>query len=343
MNRSILKGEVLVLKKLWLGIFIALMVIPAMAVNVRGEGISLKPRWEEGKTYRYRQEVTETTVQELPEMMTGGTYTTTSEYIYSYLVKKVEQDGSMLVTVNFERIRTVQTGPEETSRFDSSDIFGDVSLLHLPLAILTSQPVILKLGPAGSVRVVEGYEEAVKALIKLMDFSTYPKGTKKFLQKHCLDMIGDAALQEMFADNYTPEGLVEVGDAWSARQVFTKGFPYIAEIVFTLKNRENGLVKLEKQAALAPNPKVSAPLVLDKLELTYFFDGTETGLLEILESDGNLWYSRTTQAIQGEIVATKGPKGFKGRSWPFQSRSVTVVQFLPEALADIDGEGGQSI
>lgn len=343
MNRPIFKGEVLLLKKVWLGMLIALMLIPAVAMNARAEGISLKLRWQEGKTYRYRQEVTETTVQELPEMMMKGTYTTTSEYIYSYLVKGLEADGSALVAVNFESIRTVQAGPEETTQYDSNDIFGDISLLHLPLAILTSQPVVLKLGPTGTVNVVEGYEEAIKALLKLVDFSIYPKGTKKFLQKHCLDMIGDEALQEMFEDDYTPDGPVRVGDSWPTRQVFSKGFPYIAEIVFTLKASEKGIATLEKKAILEPNLKAPAPLVVDKLEMRYFFSGTEEGLMEILESDGNLWYSRTTQEMNGQIVATKGPKGFKGRSWPFHSSSVTVIQFLPEELSGIDGQEGQSI
>jgi Family of unknown function (DUF6263) len=203
---------------------------------------------------------------------------------------------------------------------------------QMPLVIMTLHGFEINVNRKGKLKIIQGYEDYYKSLLKNMDYTTLPKGSKKFLKKYVSDSIGNQALIEMLQDEVKPDNPVGIGESWQKTSVFTKSLPLISNSTLTLKDCSQGIFTIEKTSKIYSNLNVPPSIVFNNYALRYEFTGEDRGTVLLSDEDGILIRSEINRQLSGEFKAVKGPKDFKNKSWPFTLRATTITEYLHEGI-----------
>ncbi len=320
------------MKKYLFGLLLVLVMTSFVFAEENSEKIEMKGSFTEGATYRFHQVYTETITQDIPDQTRCGTINTNIDSIYSCKVKKAFRNKAYLIEFYTESIKRTQSGPDGVRSYDSSDVFGNVTFLDVPLAILSANSFEMKLDSNGKCKVIKGYEHIIKDYIKSIDFSSLPKGTKGFLKSYLNKSIGNKALEEMFQNDIFPKKPVAINDSWENQKVSTSNIPYISNSIFTLKDRRNNILTIDIKSGIQANLKAPSPVIFNNYEMKYDFIGEETGTIELFETDGIILRYQVNSKLIGELVAVKGPNDFKDKKWPFNLESEIIIEYMPEGL-----------
>lgn len=283
---------------------------PAAAQEAR----LLRYNLQEGQTFR----MVTTTESESSQTFQGMDQTTKQTMVQGTRMEvvSVDADGAARLRYTTESVRVSMETPMGLLEYDSSQPDAVVPQALRPIALTQGAVYLMTMDPDGSVRDVTGGEDMLDRLLDGMDFP--PGMTKEGLREELEARFGDEAMATSFGQNLSgyPVDPVAVGASWT-RTARTPGFPLAMESVTTLTGRSGGTVTLATQATLSSD----SASVLEMGGMTQRFDvtGTSSGTMEIEESTGMHFRSRSEMTMTGTVTISMG-----GRDMPIPMTTRTV-------------------
>ncbi len=121
------------------------------------------------------------------------------------------------------------------------------------------------------------------------------------IRKMMREMVSNDTMQEQMERGFPsyPGRPVKVGESWNRTLTILKQFPMIVAETWTLRERADGVVKLDFRGTISPNPN-APPLEFMGIQMTMTLSGEMSGTAEIHEATGWPKSGTTTVSFTGE-------------------------------------------
>ena len=181
--------------------------------------VSIRYRWTQGETLRYRmtQQGT-TTMSGLPGGMGDVTIDQTIIQVFRTVAQEVAADGTTTLQQVVESVKMNMTSPMGALTFDSASpaTGGDPmsQILSSTMGSMIGVPLTVVLSPTGAVLKVEGLSGAIDKML-----SNLPPGAAGAAGANALKQsFGDDAVRSMMAQSFAqlPDRPLQVGESWNS-------------------------------------------------------------------------------------------------------------------------------
>jgi hypothetical protein len=231
--------------------------------------VSIRYRWTQGETLRYRmtQQGT-TTMSGLPGGMGDVTIDQTIIQVFRTVAQEVAADGTTTLQQVVESVKMKLTSPMGALTFDSAspDTGGDPmsQILSSTMGSMIGVPLTVVLSPTGAVLKVEGLSGAIEKML-----SNLPPGAAGAAGANALKQsFGDDAVRSMMAQSFAqlPDRPLQVGESWNSTVSVSN--PIMGGITMTaaatLKAIEGSagdrLARIATQLTIQQDPGAPAPV-----------------------------------------------------------------------------------
>lgn len=302
-----------------------LVVVVTVGLAVRfaeaAEKIQYRLKLEEGKKYYVRL------------IMEGNTFYTImgreqpkEEAIgfgYNFDVNEVDENGNAWVKCTFDWVKLRHKSPGREVVYDSTQLFSPVAPSAKRLSLLLGASFQMKITPLGKVEQVKG--------LKTMFANIQKKISDRRRERPMLESLKGQfngksikGLFERFLDIY-PKDSVGVGDSWRKTIVAPLAKPVIAENIWTLKERKNGIAIIQNKADIRPDSNAK-PTVERGAKTSYKLEGVQNGMMEVEESTGLIRECKLNQELTGETRIVTMGKETTERIIPMKTKGVLTFQ-----------------
>ncbi len=240
---------------------------------------------------------------------------------YDFDVNEIDNNGNASVQCTYDWIKLRQKGSRWEVVYDSTQLFSPAAPMAKQLSLLLGGSFQIKTTPLGNVVQVKG--------LKRM-FANIEKNLTRF-QRPMLENLkaqfSGKAVKKVFENHLAiyPKSAVGVGDSWRKTVVAPRRYPVIAENLWTLKERKNGIAIIENSATIKPDPNVK-PTVRGDTKTSYKLEGKQNGLIEVIESTGLIRESKLNLELTGEMKVETIGKETPERLIPVKIQNVVTFQ-----------------
>jgi hypothetical protein len=242
---------------------------------------------------------------------------------YDFDVNEIDNDGNASVRCTFDWIKLRQKGPRGEVVYDSTQLFSPAAPAAKQFSQLLGGSFQIKTTPLGNIVQVKGlkrmFANIEKNLTRRQRQGPMLKGLKaQFTEK---------TIKQIFENHLAiyPKSAVGVGDSWRKTVVAPRGYPVIAENLWTLKERKNGIAIIENNATIKPDPNAK-PTVRGDTKTSYKFEGKQNGLIEVIESTGLIRESKLNLELTGEMKVETTGKETPERLIPVKIQNIVTFQ-----------------
>lgn len=309
-------------RKFAIGVLVVVVTVSLAArLAEAAEKMQYRLKLEEGKKYYVRLTMEGNTFytimgRERPREEAIG-------FGYNFDVNEVDENGSAWVKCTFDWIKLRHKSPGREVVYDSTQLFSPVAPSAKRLSLLLGASFQMKTTPLGKVEQVKG--------IKTMFENIGGKISDRKRERPTLESLRGQfngksikGLFERFLDIY-PKDSVGVGDSWRKTTVAPLAKPVIAENIWTLKERKNGIAIIQNKADIRPDPNAK-PTVRGNTKTSYKLEGVQNGMMEVDESTGLIRECKLNQELTGETkIVTKG-KETTENIIPMKTKGVLTFQ-----------------
>jgi hypothetical protein len=218
---------------------------------------------------------------------------------YTMDVKEVDPDGTSLALTTYDRVQIRQEGPMGKTEFDSSDPPETPSPLTSGYGMLVGKTVSMRMSPKGQVLEVRGLDAI---LSEMLEESDLPDEMRATMERQMKEQFGDEAALEMMRDLFLscPEKPVRPGDTWKQEVALSKPFPMIIDNTYRLRKRKKGVLEIEVDSKVRPNPK-GKPMEMGAMTFRYDIEGEQEGTMTVQEDTGMILQAAIKQKMSGEM------------------------------------------
>jgi hypothetical protein len=245
----------------------------------------------------------------------------------TYSVEGVDSAGVATLRVNYDSATFTGEGPMGRQSFTSADTSADIPPAAAGYMAIVGQGFVMRVGPDGHVRGVEGGEALRRAVAERLSASN------KFLtgvaENYLGEVFGDSALvrsMEQSLDIYPPEP-VAVGSTWEKTVAEAGSFPLTLRSEYELESRAGGVATIGVSSKIESDrsPSRTSPSVMG---FEYDLAGKQKGRITIREEDGWPLASEMTQEFSGTIRQGNGADSTKKIEYPVSVRGSVTTRLL---------------
>ena len=311
----------------------SLIVRMALCAGMLPVGLSVALAEKQTLRYAFKKDASASlvmaTVGESTLSVMGKSTTVPQAITYHATVKVagVDAEGNGTVSVVYDRVLVNFESPVVATKFDSAAPPEENTPLTQAFAGLVGKEVRLVLTPRGEIRRVEGMKELADGLFDPSGYSSdqASRAAKDFVDK----ALNEDTLRDMMGlyAAILPAEPVEVGDTWKSTVTTTKGMPFVADSVYTLKEVTADAVTIGGTSIVRTNESAE-PIEFGGTTLTYKADGNQEFTATIPLSLGVPTKASQSQDISGEMamkVPTEPPAVPQTFNIPVRLKSKTEI------------------
>ena len=242
---------------------------------------------------------------------------------YDFDVNEIDNNGNASVQCTFDWIKLRQKGSGWEVVYDSTQLFSPAAPVAKQLSLLLGGSFQIKTTSLGNIVWVKG----LKKMFANIEKNLTRRQRQGPMLKSLKAQFSEKVIKRIFEDHLAiyPKSAVGVGDSWRKTVVAPSGYPVIAENLWTLKERKNGIAIIENNATIKPDPNVK-PTVRGNTKTSYKFEGKQNGLIEVIESTGLIRESKLNLELTGEMRVETAGKETPERLIPVKIQNVVTFQ-----------------
>lgn len=297
--------------------FAGIMCAVALLLCGCSPRVAVQLRLNPGETH------TVTVTQDLQQTMSVGggqqTFPQKGRTVYEMKVEQVGADGTATVKVTYKSAQLPGMGSLAGMEGlgPMSEMLGELGEFSMEGKSFTMQVT-----PAGRITSVTGMDAIASELadhtLKAMDKVLQELGDQLPIQakaqlaaqrskmevamrKTMREQVGDQTFKEMLEGMFPayPSERVKVGEAWTRTRSTTKGAPMTSSENWTLRERTDGVLKMDFTAQVTPNT-AAPPFEIMGMTMTTSLSGEMSGSFELDETTGWPQKGSVTRKLQGE-------------------------------------------
>ena len=288
------------LNQLWM---IAIVCGLAFATTgIAAEKVDLKLDLKKGQSYPLLATIDSKVVQTM-----GGQQQTIDQSMAIYYTMKVTDvaaDGTMDVTVTYDRVRMNMKNPAGNIEYDSDKTKPEETpMMARGFAGLVGSKLDLKITPKGKVTDVKGADELLKRMIDKMELQ---EPQKSMVETQLKQQFGPEAIRKSFEQMtaFYPEKPVAPGESWTQKVPLAMGFPILTETTYTLKEVKGDAVVIDMKGTVSTDPK--QPMKMGPQQMVYDLKGEQTGTITLDKSSGWIQTGKAQQNLDGSVKLQGG-------------------------------------
>lgn len=290
---------------------VAVVCLGVLVVLLAGCGspatVQFRPKPGDMRNYR-------ATLNRTAEMNAMGQKTnqsTTTVTGYTQEVSDVAADGTATMKVTFTEMvlgdlggLSAMTGGLSAGLGDAMNVLG--------------KSFTMKASPTGRISSVEGMEPVVKEMSEKMSALLKEELGKMQLPPEAMGMLGqidtvmgsvlrrslgDSAMREAMEDGMTmySETPQKVGSTWTRGVIRESGMePMERGESWTLKERKNGVLTLERKSVISPNTQASG-ITMGPMTMRIDLTGTDSGTFQVDEATGWVISGTLSRQLEGKM------------------------------------------
>lgn len=285
-----------------LGLFVMLLAGCGSPATVQ-----FKPNPGDMRHYR----VTLNRAAEMNAMGQKANQTNTQATAYTEEVSEVAADGTATVKVTFTEMALGDLGGMSAMMGGLGAGLGDAMNV-------TGKSFTMKASPLGRVSSVDGMEPVVKEMTEKTSALIKEQLAKMPLPPEAAGMlgqidtvmgsvlrrtVGDSAMREAMEDTMTmySETPQKVGSMWTRGVIRESGMePMERGESWTLVDRTNGVLTLEKKSVISPNTQASG-ITMGPVTMRIDLNGTDSGTYKVDEATGWVISATVSRQLEGKM------------------------------------------
>jgi len=208
----------------------------------------------------------------------------TVEAFFDITVTQVAPDGTPTFEIVLTRVTSKKQGTSGSQSYDSAQPKPGEEYLrafngHRFKVVLSAEGRIIKISGFAGV-----FDRIVSASgVPDADVPTRERRLAETLK----NQFNDRSIAELMIPlfDFYPPAPVTVGESWQKQHQLNAFIPNLSQKTLTLRERQNGLARIELQSDISPNPDMDQAELKD-LRYRFRMWGTETGTIVVNEADG---------------------------------------------------------
>lgn len=225
-----------------------------------------------------------------------------------FKVKAVDREtGTMTIGITYTRGEmNIKSGGQDIE-YDSADVPAEVPPGAHWLAAGVGQTCEADVTELGRVEELRGIDELIEKASKEIEAGPKRDAFVRRLKQQFGSKAATNMIEQLLA--VYPKRPVDVGDGWKNKVAVRHTLPMKLDRTFELKERGDGVVRLEMKAEITPNP-IPVPMG-DDFEIKYKATGKQTGIFELDADTG--WVRKVSREtrLSAEITPIL-PEGAHG-------------------------------
>lgn len=301
------------------------------------EKVELKPHWRAGETFLQTLRIESKTSQTLHDRRMETTQKIGMELLDT--IRDVDVQG--VITADFT-IRAMHFKALSKDGADSTIIEYDSA--HPPkgtppaatvMAVMVGLKFTMKIAPDGHLIDMQGLDVLHDRIIKALKVMVPPGADRAAFEAKYDKQFGKERLREIVSQkmginnqDVYPDRMVSVGESWTRPMELNDDF-LISPTTYTLRDRKDGVSHIDMKANVTLDSS-KKPNQTASFKTSTKMAGSQTGTIDIRESDGWLTKMQISQRLSGTvsltILANAAGKSPTRESWPIYTLNTMTME-----------------
>lgn len=220
---------------------------------------------------------------------------------FSYTATAIDENGNVVIDVQYEWVQVKQTSPNGEMTYDSRNPSEEVDQAALAFGALVGKGFSMKVSPAGEVLEISGLDTMITALLD--DMKLEDQALRAQMEEQLKKQYNEEALKEQFGSIIVkyPEGEAKIGDTWTASVKSSSIVPLAVETTYTLTGYKDGIATIGASSTISTDSE-NSETDMGMYKIQYNLSGTQEGTIEVDTEIGWSVSSVITQTVTGEMT-----------------------------------------
>jgi hypothetical protein len=305
-------------------ILIGTIIIILSAVQSRADfPISFKLHLDQGTIYKLTMETTQSTnmiIEAKQQIMKQSNLIE-----YSYNIKSVDDNGNMLISARYDRVRFNSNMGPQVIEYDSNNPPDYYEPATIGFKATVGSVVDIKINPVGEILEILGIDEIIDNI--LLEADLPETQYKERFETDIRNQFGYEATKKAFEQitAFYPDQPIMLGETWTNDVSITAGFPISIKNEYKFISSENGISEISVNSTIS-SLEESDPITMGPISFIYDISGSQNGVIRVEEQTGLPMFMELIQEYEGAVTADGGDDE-PSQTWPISSNSNTLIRF----------------
>jgi len=293
-------------------------------VNCFSQSHHLNFNLEKGKTYKLKQDVEQTTSQNI--LGNIQQVETTISSVMSFDVKE-KTNEFLLIDVSITDMLFKMKSPMFSMEYDSKKEVKDGDLLGKIYSKVIGKKYSVLIGRNGEVKQVEGLDMLINSIIE--DSNVSNSAAKAQLNQSVKKMFGESVVKgnmEMLTYIF-PKKKVRIGDKWSNKVSLESVMPVVFNNAWELESVNSGVVSISGITEIHSKESVDWSMV-NGIPTKYNIKGNQSCVINLDKKTGWIISSDMESSMKGNIIMDKSEKMPQKMEIPIEIKTKTKYQSI---------------